>query len=159
MAKELWLLRHGDAEPGDGDDAARALTERGEDEARAAGLAMARLGMRFVAVLTSPRVRARDTARLAAAPLGVEPVEHGPLSGDFDSEAALTVMAGHEDGAAVLVVGHEPDLSQVVHDLTGGRIKLKKGGLAGVKLDGARSQLIALLRPTELRALAGDPAA
>jgi phosphohistidine phosphatase len=156
MAKELWLLRHGDAERGDGDDAARPLTERGEAEARAAGAALARLGIRFVAILTSPRVRARDTARLAAGPLGVEPVEHGPLSSGFDEEAALSIMAGHEDGAAVLVVGHEPDLSQVVHDLTGGRIKLKKGGVAAVRLDGARSHLIALLRPSELRALAGD---
>jgi phosphohistidine phosphatase len=158
MAKELWLLRHGDAEPGDGDDAARALTARGEAEARAAGLALARLGLRFAAVLASPRVRARDTARLAAGPLGVEPTEHAPLSGGFDSEAALSVMAGHEDGAGVLAVGHEPDLSQVVHDLTGGRVKLKKGAVAAVRLDGARSRLVALLGPDVLRALAGEAA-
>ena len=88
--------------------------------------------------------------------VGVEPVEHAPLSSGFDEEAALAIMAGHEDGAAVLVVGHEPDLSQVVHDLTSGRIKLKKGGAAAVRLDGARSHLIALLRPSELRALAAD---
>jgi phosphohistidine phosphatase len=155
--KELWLLRHGDAEAGDGDDAARQLTDRGEREARDAGAALAALGLRFVEVLTSPRVRARDTARLAAGPLGVEPVEHGPLSKDFDAEAALAAMAGHEPGAKVLVVGHEPDLSQVVHDLTGGRVALKKGGVAGIRLDGARSELIALLRPAEVRALAEGP--
>jgi phosphohistidine phosphatase len=155
MAKELWLLRHGAAEPeGGGDDAARRLTEKGERQARDAGAALAALGLRFVAVLTSPRVRARDTALLAGGPLGLEPVEHGPLSKGFDSEAALTVMAGHEDGAAVLMVGHEPDLSQVVHDLTGGRIDLKKGGVAAVRLEGARSELIALLRPRELEQLA-----
>jgi phosphohistidine phosphatase len=56
----------------------------------------------------------------------------------------------------VLVVGHEPDLSQVVFDLVGARIALKKGGVAGVRLEGARSELIALLRPKELTALAGD---
>jgi phosphohistidine phosphatase len=155
MAKELWLLRHGDAEPGeDIDDAERRLTERGVREARDAGAALAALGLRFVAALTSPRARARDSARLACGPLGLEPVEHGPLSQAFDSEAALTVMAGHEDGAAVLMVGHEPDLSQVVHDLTGGRIDLKKGGVAAVRLEGARSELIALLRPRELEQLA-----
>jgi phosphohistidine phosphatase len=153
MAKELWLLRHGDAEPGDGGgDAARALTEKGERQARDAGAALAAVGVRFVAVLTSPRVRARDSALLAAGPLGLEPVEHGPLSKDFDSDAALSVMAGHEDGAAVLLVGH--DLSQVVFDLVGGRIDLKKGGVAAVRLEGARSELIALLRPAELSALA-----
>ena len=155
--KELWLLRHGDAEAGDGDDAARRLTERGERQARDAGSALTALGLRFVEVLTSPRVRARDTARLAAGPLGIEPVDHGPLSGGFEAEAALTVMAGHEPGAKVLMVGHEPDLSKVVHDLTGNRIALKKGGLAGIRLEGARSELIALLRPSELRALAAGP--
>jgi phosphohistidine phosphatase len=155
MAKELWLLRHGAAEPGDGrDDAARRLTEKGERQARDAGAALAALGLRFVAVLTSPRVRARDTARLVGGPLGVEPEEHGPLSKGFDSEAALSVMAGHEDGAAVLMVGHEPDFSQVVHDLTGGRIDLKKGGVVALRLDGARSELIVVLQPRELERLA-----
>jgi phosphohistidine phosphatase len=51
----------------------------------------------------------------------------------------------------VLLVGHEPDLSQLVFDLTGGRIDMKKGGLAGVRLGNARrGELIALLRPREL---------
>jgi phosphohistidine phosphatase len=158
MAKELWLLRHGDAERGEAeediDDAERRLTERGEREARDAGAALAALGLRFVAALTSPRARARDSARLACGPLGVEPVEHGPLSKGFDAEAALTVMAGHEDGAAVLMVGHEPDFSQVIHDLIGGRVDLKKGGVAAVRLAGARSELIVLLRPRELERLA-----
>jgi phosphohistidine phosphatase len=152
--KELWLLRHGDSEPGDGDDAARRLTDRGEHQARDAGLALAALGLHFVAALTSPRVRAHDTARLACGPLGIEPVEHGPLSQGFDSDDALSVMAGHEAGAVVLVVGHEPDLSEVVFDLTGARIDLKKGGVAGLRLEGARSELVALLRPQELSALA-----
>jgi phosphohistidine phosphatase len=155
MAKELWLLRHGDAESGEGrDDAERRLTEKGERQARDAGAALAGLGLRFVAALTSPRVRARDTALLVCGPLGVEPLEHGPLSKGFDSEAALTAMAGHENGAVVLMVGHEPDFSQVVHDLTGGRIDLKKGGVAAVRLDGTRSELIVLLRPAELTGLA-----
>jgi phosphohistidine phosphatase len=155
MAKELWLLRHGDAESGDGrDDAERRLTERGDRQARDAGAALAGLGLRFVAALTSPRARARDSARLACGPLGLEPIDHGPLSQGFDADAALTVLAGHEDGAAVLMVGHEPDFSQVVHDLTGGRIDLKKGGVAAVRLDGARGELIVLLRPAELTALA-----
>jgi phosphohistidine phosphatase len=48
------------------------------------------------------------------------------------------------------VVGHEPDFSQTVHDLTGGRIDLKKGGLAAVRVDGTRGELFDLLRPKEL---------
>ena len=50
----------------------------------------------------------------------------------------------------MLVVGHEPDFSQVVHDLTGGRIDLKKGGIAGIRLDGTRGELIVVLRPREI---------
>jgi len=58
------------------------------------------------------------------------------------------------DDEHALVVGHEPDFSQVVYDLTGGRIDMKKGGVAGVRMDGARGELIVLLRPRELDRLA-----
>ena len=50
----------------------------------------------------------------------------------------------------MLVVGHEPDFSQVVYDLTGGRVDIKKGGVAAVRLDGSSGELIALLRPREI---------
>ena len=59
------------------------------------------------------------------------------------------------DDGHVLVVGHEPDFSQVVHDLTGARIDLKKGGVAAVRVDGSQPELVALLRPRELAVLAG----
>jgi phosphohistidine phosphatase len=68
----IYLLRHGDAEPGDGDDAARRLTGKGERQAKAAGKALAALGVSVDACLSSPKTRALDTARLAAEPLGVE---------------------------------------------------------------------------------------
>ena len=67
------MLRHGDAEHGDGEDAARRLTEKGERQAVAAGRAMAALGIEIDACLTSPKVRAAETARLACEPLSVEP--------------------------------------------------------------------------------------
>jgi phosphohistidine phosphatase len=141
----IYLLRHGDAEPGDGDDAARRLTAKGEDQARAAGAALAALGAQIDACLTSPRVRATETARLASAALGIEPETATELSGGgFD---ALALAAGR---GAVLLVGHEPDLSAEIARLTGANIKLKKGGLAVV--DG--STLLALLRPRELAAIA-----
>jgi phosphohistidine phosphatase len=156
MAQQLWLLRHGEAEPHDArPDAERRLTARGERQAKAAGAALARLGIEFALVLTSPRVRALDTARLACESLGVEPVVHEPLSGGFDREDALEVMAGQDADARVLIVGHEPDFSQVVQDLTGGTVDLKKGGVAAVRVDGSRGELIVLLRPRELETLAG----
>jgi phosphohistidine phosphatase len=151
MAQQLWLLRHGDAEPhGARHDADRRLTAKGEKQARMAGEALARLGLEFAAIYTSPRVRARDTAHLAAEALKVDPVIHQPLSAGFDADEARTLLAAAGDGARVLLVGHEPDFSQTVHDLTGARIDLKKGGIAGVRVDGSAAELIDLLRPREL---------
>jgi len=148
MARQLWLLRHGEAEPHDaGSDDERRLTPRGEDQARAAGRALAAMDVVFQAVYTSPKVRARDTAKLACEPLGAEPLEHAPLREGFSADDARELLHADE---RILVVGHEPDFSQVVHDLTGARIDLKKGGVAGVRMDGARGELIALLRPREL---------
>jgi phosphohistidine phosphatase len=151
MAQQLWLLRHGEAESHDArPDADRRLTERGRDQALAAGRALAALKIEVHLAFTSPKVRARDTALLACEPLGVEPIEHAALAGGFDASDALELTAASEPDQRVLVVGHEPDFSQVVHDLTGGRIDLKKGGIAAVRLDGPRGELIVLLRPREL---------
>ena len=154
MARELWLLRHGEAEPHDArPDAERRLTPRGERQSRDAGAALAKLGVELAAAYTSPRVRARDTARLACEALGAEPEVVEALSGDWDAAGARDLLAGHEDGEAVLAGGHEPDFSQVVHDLTGGRVDLKKGGVAAVRVDG-RSELLLLLRPADTEAIA-----
>lgn len=141
----IYLLRHGDAEDGDSDDAARQLTSKGERQARAAGRALAALGAEIDACLTSPRARAGETARLACEPLGTEPETAAALhGGDFD---ALALAAGRGN---VLLVGHEPDFSNEVARLTGARAKMRKGGLAII--DG--STLVALLRPADLAAIA-----
>jgi phosphohistidine phosphatase len=156
MAQQLWLLRHGEAEPHDArPDDERRLTDRGRDQARVAGCALAALKVKIHLAFTSPKVRARDTARLACEALGVEPIEHAALAGGFDLDDALELIGAGAPDQRVLVVGHEPDFSQVVHDLTGARIDLKKGGIAGVRLDGARGELIVLLRPRELERICG----
>lgn len=158
MATQLWLLRHGEAEPHDArPDAQRRLTERGEDQARSAGTAMAELRLTFQAVYASPRVRAWETARLACEPLDLEPVEHQPLAGGFDLGEARELLRAHEPDARVLMVGHNPDLAQIVHDATGARIELDKGGLAGMRLSGSRGELLALLRPRELDRIGRQP--
>jgi phosphohistidine phosphatase len=150
MARQLWLLRHGEAEPHDAnDDAARQLTERGRDQARSAGRALAALGVQIHLAFTSPKVRARDTAVLACEALGCDPIEHEPLAAGFDRYDALELLAIAGDDQRVLVVGHEPDFSQVVHDLAGGRIALKKGGVAAMRIDGTNGELMVLLRPRE----------
>ncbi len=143
----IYLLRHGKAEEGDGEDAARRLTAKGERQATAAGAALVALGAEIDACLTSPKVRSAETARLAAAPLGLEPEAMPELAGGaFDS---LALAAGRGN---VLLVGHEPDFSAEVGRLTGANTKLSKGGLAVV--DGSR--LIALLQADALAAIASD---
>jgi phosphohistidine phosphatase len=157
MAQQLWLLRHGEAEPHDArPDADRRLTDRGREQSRVAGRALAALKVQVHLAFTSPKVRARDTALLACEALDVEPIDHAALFAGFDVADALEIMAAAGADQRVLVVGHEPDFSQVVHDLTGGRIDLKKGGVAAVRLAGTRGELIGLLRPRELDRICAD---
>ncbi|HLM85866.1 MAG TPA: histidine phosphatase family protein [Solirubrobacteraceae bacterium] len=162
MARQLWLLRHAEAEPhGTRADAERRLTRRGRQQARAAGVAIARLQAAFDAVLFSPRVRARQTAELAAEGWGEEQRArlevHEPLAGDFDVTQALSALSVVPADGRLLLVGHEPDFSRLLGDLTGARAEVKKGGLAIVRLEGASGELVALLRPRDL-ALIADPA-
>ncbi|MBA2579611.1 MAG: histidine phosphatase family protein [Thermoleophilaceae bacterium] len=142
----IWLLRHGEAEDGS-PDAERALTAKGQRQARAAGAALAAIGAQIELCLTSPKVRAADTARLACEALGVEPVTEPALGGGPIDPSALT--AGLEQ---VLLVGHDPDLSMAVHTLTGAQVRMKKGGLAGIE----NGELIVLLRPRELDQIAAS---
>ncbi len=141
----IWLLRHGDAADGS-PDAERALTDKGERQARNAGRALKSLGVELDACFASPKVRARDTARIACAELGVDVIEEPALQGGpFDPRD----IAG--DLEEVLLVGHDPDFSMAVHSLTGAQVRMKKGGLAGI----TKGELSVLLRPHELEAIAG----
>jgi phosphohistidine phosphatase len=151
VAGILWLLRHADAEPhGSGPDFERRLTARGEQQARAAGRAFARMGVSFERVFTSPRVRALETALMVCAEIGGEPIVHEPLAGGFDADDAAELLAGTAGVPAVLLVGHEPDLSGLVAALTSARIEMKKGGIAAIR----GGQLVALLRPREVELVA-----
>lgn len=155
MAQQLWLLRHGEAVPHDSKpDPERELTARGERQSAAAGAALARLGVEFDAIYTSPKVRAADTAKLAAEALNAEPEEEAVLADGFDRADAIELLDRHGADARVLVVGHDPSFTQVVHDLTGGRIDFKKGAVVAVKVSGSEAELILMLRPRELESLA-----
>jgi phosphohistidine phosphatase len=141
----IWLLRHGDAEDGEGKpDAERELTEKGERQSVAAGKALKRLGVELDVCLTSPKIRAKRTAELACEQLGA-PVEDDDrlAGGDFDP---LEVAAGRGE---VMLVGHEPDFSGAVALVTGSRVKMKKGGVAALD----DHILHVLLRPKDLKAI------
>jgi phosphohistidine phosphatase len=140
----LWLLRHADAADGAPDEA-RPLTDRGVRQARAAGLALARLGVELEACFSSPKLRALETAQLACEPLGVEVTPAAELAGGpFDPEQ---VAAGF---AEALLVGHDPSISLALYNLTGAHARMPKGGLAAIN----KRELIVFVRPKELAAIA-----
>ena len=140
----LWLLRHGDAAEGS-PDWDRPLTDKGERQSRKAGRALAKLGVEVDACFSSPRKRALDTARLACESLGCEvSVEDALEGGPFDARE----IAGGVDSA--LLVGHDPDFSVALRDLTGAQVRMKKGGLAAI----SKGELVVLLRPSEIEAIA-----
>jgi phosphohistidine phosphatase len=140
----LWLLRHAEAADGLPDDE-RPLTDRGMRQAEAAGLALARLGTNIDVCLSSPKLRAVQTAERACEPLGIPVTIEPALSGEPFDVHGLTAGLGD-----VLLVGHDPSFSLTLHDLTGAQARMKKGGLAGI----AKGELVTLLRPGELLAIA-----
>ena len=140
----LWLLRHAEAEDGLPDDE-RPLTERGAMHADAAGRALAVLEVHLDACLSSPKLRAVQTAERACEALGVAVTVEPALSGEPFDVRELTAGLGE-----VLLVGHDPSFSILLHDLTGAQSRMKKGGLAGI----SKGELVTLLRPSELSAIA-----
>jgi phosphohistidine phosphatase len=140
----LWLLRHAEASDGV-PDAERPLTPAGVRQAELTGVAFARLGVSLDGCLTSPKLRAVQTAERACAPLGVAVVVEQALAGEaFDAEQLATGF----DNA--LLVGHDPSFTNAIEDLTGARVKLSKCGLAAVD----RGRLRALLPPAHIAAIA-----
>ena len=143
----LWLLRHAEAAEGRPDEA-RPLTTRGIRQAEIAGIAMQRLGIHLDTCLSSPKRRTMETAALACEPLGLEILAEPALAGpDWDGEQ---LAAGQGD---VLLVGHNPSMSDALRALTGARVQMKKGGLAAVR----RGELVVLMTPNELGMIAGTP--
>jgi phosphohistidine phosphatase len=140
----LWLLRHADAVSG-GPDSDRPLTERGVLQAQVAGRALERLGVLIDVCLTSPKLRALETARIATEPIGAEVRIEPKLAGEpFDAHELAAGLG------SVLLVGHDPSFSLTLHDLTGVQARMRKGGLAGIE----KGELLVLLRPSELEAIA-----
>jgi phosphohistidine phosphatase len=160
---QLLLIRHAIAvergTPGI-PDGERALTPEGEERFAEAAKGLASLVGRPDALLTSPLLRARQTAAIAAAAWGkVEPIETDALAGgSFGDQAA--VLDEYPAEATVAVVGHEPHLSELLARLLGSRhddrLAFKKGGAALVDVPGRLAgggRLVWFLPPKVLRKL------
>ena len=133
----LYLLRHahaGNPEAWDGDDAERPLSARGKDQAKRLGKLLAQRGVVPDTILSSPKVRARQTANIVADALGVGVTSDDRLAQDFDLDALAELIAGVGSGS-LMVVGHDPDFSEMLATLVGAaELPLRKGAIARVDL-------------------------
>lgn len=161
---ELLLFRHGIAEDAHAGltDYDRALTPKGRDELARIARGMRRLKLAPDAVLSSPLVRARQTAELVAPVLGREVEIVEALASGADWEDFAQVIEQRSSNASLMLVGHEPDLSMVAALLIGAPetiLTLKKAGLIRISLAGpvrlGGGDLRWLLTPHHL-ALLGD---
>jgi phosphohistidine phosphatase len=157
-ALRLYFLRHGKAlsrAEWREDDGLRPLTPEGEGEVRLAGSRLAGMGLRPGLIVSSPLARARRTAELVAEALGMteDVVLDERLAPGFDRAALAGIVAERGPVGSLMVVGHEPDFSDTIGELTGGRVVCKKAGLARVDVDGDRlsgGRLVWLVPPAFL---------
>jgi phosphohistidine phosphatase SixA len=131
--RELYLLRHahaGDPAKWQGDDAARPLSDKGREQAARLGAFLADHGFGTPAIRTSPRLRALQTAQIVGAALGVEPMVDERLGRHLRLPDLSAVLA--DAGAArVVVVGHDPDFSELAAELIDAdELLLRKGAMA-----------------------------
>ncbi len=152
----LYLLRHahaGDPQDWRGDDDLRPLSEKGRRQATRLGAVLSCWSDAPNLLITSPRVRARETAELVAEALGAEVIEDRRLARPLDAAVAAAIVAAH-DAARPCLVGHDPDLSSLLGELLGvGEVPMRKGALARVDFEGAirpARGTIRVLLPPEL---------
>lgn len=149
------------------DDDLRPLTKEGTAELRLVLKAMRKMGIEFDFLVTSPLLRARQTADLVAQAWSWEepPQESDALGHGCTVTGVLKLLARFPPDATVTIVGHEPDFSRITAQLiskTGdARIDFKKGGAAGLAFDGhpapGAGTLSFLLKPGHLRKLSHKP--
>ena len=167
----LYLLRHGIAaakdDPTFESDSERPLTKKGIKKFRKAARGIERLGVSFDAILSSPLVRARQTADLVAEILGQDSIvdEIPALAPDSSPEQLLPELSSVEGKEHVILVGHEPFLGRLAGFLLTRKndsdvvIPLRKGGICRIEIDAVPltqpGRMHWLLTPKQLRLIAG----
>src|SRR5262245_29847923 len=138
---DLYFLRHGKAEDvgegGASDDFSRALTAVGVTEMEAEAKALDRLGLKLDQIVTSPLVRAKQTAQIVAKRLGLkkELIESELLAPGCDMKHLRKLLSAYDTQQTIMLVGHEPDISAIVGELIGeASIEMKKAGVAAVSI-------------------------
>ncbi|HYN69513.1 MAG TPA: histidine phosphatase family protein [Candidatus Eisenbacteria bacterium] len=131
---ELYFLRHADA--GDpyaweGEDAARPLSGKGRRQAERLGAHLARIGLQVDLILTSPKLRAFETATIVAEAIGTKPEVDDRLGDPLSLELVEAILTGRDPVRSAMLVGHDPDFSELLAELIGiDELPLRKGALA-----------------------------
>ena len=156
---KIYFLRHGDAgdpEKWHGDDAQRPLSTEGRDRTAREARVLADLRFKVEVILTSPLLRARQTAMIVAEALKMR-VDDDERIVDIDESKLKEILKDHRDADAIMLVGHEPSMSETISRVIGGgAIDLKKGGLACFETsnsDASRGRLLWLVPPKLLSQL------
>jgi phosphohistidine phosphatase len=135
---ELYLLRHadaGDPEAWTAPDSARPLSPKGIAQSERLAALLKSVGFAPDAILTSPKIRAAETARIVGEALGVEVREDARLAGDVRLSALQDLVAG-ADVSRLMIVGHDPDFSELAGALSGtDDLPMRKGALCRVDLE------------------------
>ena len=135
----LHLLRHahaGDRSTWTGDDDARPLTDKGRGQAERLGRFLARQGFAPDRILTSPKFRAAETASIVGQLLDVAVDVDDRLGGPLDLSLVERILDDHGGPETPVLVGHDPDLSELVAMLIGaGEIPMRKGALARIDVE------------------------
>jgi phosphohistidine phosphatase len=152
---KLYFLRHGQAnwEQWDHPDDERPLTKKGRKELDNVASALKELKVRPHEILTSPLPRAAETAQIVADKLNIEPVTTPLLAPGFGLHSLRQLLADHPE-RDLMLVGHEPDFSLAIEQLTGGTVRMAKAGLARVDIENAtdlRGELVWLIPPKVLK--------
>jgi phosphohistidine phosphatase len=156
----VYLMRHADAEPGAPGqaDGQRHLTEKGLRRTQDTVKVLRRLGVELDLILSSPLVRARETAEIIGAGLDARVVEDRGVGPGCSLDTLAEAIEAHHVVGPVMFVGHEPDFSQLVGELIGrGRVEMRKGAIACVSVQGlarGAGMLVWLMAGKELSQLA-----
>lgn len=138
---KIYFLRHAKAnwdnwtKPDDD----RPLTKKGIKQITQVGAGLEALKVRPHLILSSPLPRAYQTAEIAAEALDMEVTIEPTLAPGFDMDKLNTLLTKYTD-QDILLVGHEPSLSEAIHGLTGGKVELTTAGLARVDMEPDQTQ-------------------
>jgi phosphohistidine phosphatase len=136
----VYFLRHAEAEPDHGADFDRRLTTKGLEQAAKTGKFLLRSGITPDLIITSPVVRAKQTAEIVANALGADLVEDAGLACGMVPESCCRLIESHSSHDAILLVGHEPDFSEAIARLLGladaEAINIRKSSITAVDISG-----------------------